>query len=102
MAMSYNDPLNASPSDVGSQVRTDYFYKKALTEIAREQYFGQMADVTAMPKNMGKTIKRYHYLPILDDRNSNDQGIDAAGNVGLTTDAASEVTITVTNPDGEV
>jgi len=99
--MSYNDPLNASPSDVGSQVRTDYFYKKALTEIAREQYFGQMADVTAMPKNMGKTIKRYHYLPILDDRNINDQGIDAAGAVGLTTDAASEVTITVTNPDGQ-
>jgi len=100
--MSYNDPLNASPSDVGSQIRTDYFYKKALTEIAKEQYFGQMADVTSMPKNMGKTIKRYHYLPILDDRNINDQGIDAAGNVGLTTDAASEVTITVTNPDGEV
>jgi len=30
---------------------------------------------------MGKTIKRYHYLPLLDDRNINDQGIDAAGAV---------------------
>jgi len=28
---------------------------------------------------MGKTIKRYHYLPILDDRNMNSQGIDALG-----------------------
>lgn len=102
MAIAYNDPVNASPSGVGSQIRTDYFYKKALTEIAKEQYFGQMADVTAMPKNMGKTIKRFHYLPILDDRNINDQGINAAGVAGLATDAASEVTITVTNPDGEM
>jgi N4-gp56 family major capsid protein len=32
-----------------------------------------------MPKNFGKSIKLYHYLPLLDDRNVNDQGIDAAG-----------------------
>lgn len=32
-----------------------------------------------MPKNYGKTIKRYHYLPLLDDANINDQGLDAAG-----------------------
>jgi len=66
-------------STVGSQVRTDYFYKKALVETAKEMYFGQMADVRSMPKNMGKTIKQYHYMPILDDRNINDQGIDASG-----------------------
>lgn len=68
-----------SNSSVGSQIRTDYFYKKALVEAAKEAYFGQMANVTNMPKNMGKTIKMYHYLPILDDRNLNSQGIDAAG-----------------------
>jgi N4-gp56 family major capsid protein len=28
---------------------------------------------------MGKTMKQFHYLPILDDRNQNDQGLDAAG-----------------------
>ena len=28
---------------------------------------------------MGKTIKRYHYLPLLEDANINDQGIDATG-----------------------
>lgn len=75
----YNDPVNASPSDVGPQIRTDYYNRKALVEAAKEQYFGQMADVTNMPKNMGKTIKLYHYLPILDDRNQGDQGIDADG-----------------------
>ncbi len=34
---------------------------------------------------MGKTIKKYHYLPLLDDRNVNDQGIDAAGVVMTST-----------------
>lgn len=75
----YNDPANSAESTVGPQIRTDYFERKALVEAAKEAYFGQMADVVSMPKNMGKTIKRYHYLPILDDRNLNDQGIDAAG-----------------------
>jgi N4-gp56 family major capsid protein len=32
-----------------------------------------------MPKNYGKTIKVYEYVPLLDDRNVNDQGIDASG-----------------------
>lgn len=74
----YNAP-HTTPSTVGSQIRIDYFYRKALVEAAKEMYFGQMANVRAMPKNMGKTIKQYHYLPILDDRNMNDQGIDASG-----------------------
>jgi N4-gp56 family major capsid protein len=79
MARTYNDPAGGTPSKVGSQLRTDYFQKKALIEAQKEQYFGQMADTTAMPKNMGKKIKRFHYLPLLDDANVNDQGIDAAG-----------------------
>ena len=78
MAMVYG---TGSDSSVGGQIRTDYFYKKALVEVAKEAYFGQMADSMTMPKNMGKTIKLYHYLPILDDRNMNDQGINAT-NVG--------------------
>ena len=81
MSITYNDPKGGTASDVGSQIRTDYYAKKALVEASKEQYFGQLADVTAMPKNMGKTIKRFHYMPILDSRNSNDQGIDAAGAV---------------------
>lgn len=77
----YNDPSGGTASSVGPQLRTDYYQKKALIEAAKESYFGQLADTTAMPKNMGKTIKRFHYLPILDDANINDQGLDAAGAV---------------------
>ena len=79
--MQYKDPVGGTPSSVGTQLRTDYYQKKALIELVKEQYFGQLADVTSMPKNMGKTIKRYHYMPLLDDRNINDEGIDAAGQV---------------------
>jgi N4-gp56 family major capsid protein len=35
--------------------------------------------VINMPKNFGKTIKVFEYVPLLDDRNVNDQGIDASG-----------------------
>lgn len=91
----YNDPVGGTDSAMGTQIRTDYFNKKALVEAAKEQYFGQLADVTAMPKNMGKKIKRYHYLPLLDDANVNDQGIDAAG-----LSVANELTITIVDPDG--
>ena len=79
MSRMYNDPVNATESSVGTQIRTDHFVKKALMEARREQYFMQTADVTSMPKHFGKKIKKYHYLPLLDDRNINDQGIDAAG-----------------------
>ena len=81
MSRIYNDPINGDASSVGTQLRTDYFYKKALIEAKKEQYFMPLADVRSMPKHMGKTIKQYHYLPLLDDRNINDQGIDASGAV---------------------
>ena len=74
----YNAPPG-TPSSIGPQIRTDFYNKKALKEARKEQYFSQLADVTNMPKHMGKTIKMYHYLPLLDDANVNDQGIDAAG-----------------------
>ena len=74
----YNAP-HTHPSNIGSQIRNDHYWKQALIEARKEQYFGQLADVKSMPKNMGKTIKQYHYLPLLDDANINDQGIDANG-----------------------
>ena len=68
------------PSSVGETQFNDFYYqKKALIEMAKEQYFGQMSSTISMPKHMGKKIKRYHYIPLLDDANINDQGIDAAG-----------------------
>lgn len=78
MSRQFNSPP-AVASTVGSQIINQFYQKKALIEIAKVAYFGQMADVTSMPKNMGKKIKRYHYLPLLNDENMNDQGIDAAG-----------------------
>ena len=77
----YNDPVGGTPSTIGNQLSTFFYQKQALIELVKEQYFTQLADVTSMPKNMGKKIKRYHYLPLLDDRNINDQGIDATGAV---------------------
>lgn len=77
--MNFNSPTTGTPSSVGNQLVNEFYQKKALIEAAKEQYFGQLADVTSMPKNMGKKIKRYQYLPMLDAGNLNDQGIDAAG-----------------------
>jgi N4-gp56 family major capsid protein len=80
--MQYNAP-NGTPSGIegagSSQMNTFLYQRKALIEAAKDMYFTQLADVTAMPKHYGKTIKVYHYIPLLDDRNVNDQGIDAAG-----------------------
>ena len=78
MTMQFKNPP-ATASTVGPQITNEFYQKKALIEAAKEQYFTQLADVTSMPKNMGKKIKRYHYLPLLDNANINDQGIDAAG-----------------------
>lgn len=77
----YNDPAGGSPSAVGSQIQVQYYQKQALVDLKKLQFFSQLADVTAMPKNLGKKIKRFHYMPLLDDRNINDQGLDASGAV---------------------
>jgi N4-gp56 family major capsid protein len=97
----YGQPNETVPSSIGVQFNTFYYQKKALIEAAKEQYFGQMADVTSMPKNMGKTIKRYHYLPLLDDGNINDQGIDMEGVIGNGVDTGTVVkTIGITSAPG--
>ena len=70
---------NTTPSSVGNQIYTDVYEKQALIELVKEQYFGQLSGTINMPKHFGKTIKKFHWVPLLDDRNMNDQGIDAAG-----------------------
>ena len=49
MALTYNNPAGGTASDIGPQIRTDYYHKKALIETVKERYFSQTADVTAMP-----------------------------------------------------
>ena len=79
MAHFYNEGGNTST--VGTQLRDFYYARDAITEVAKDQYFTQLASTTDMPKHYGQRIVRYIYVPLLDDRNKNDQGIDATGAV---------------------
>ena len=76
----YNAP-NAVPSsvDTGDQMNTFFWIRKAIIQSRKEQYFTQLADVRSMPKHFGKTMKVHEWIPLLDDRNVNDQGINASG-----------------------
>lgn len=78
MSHKYNAPPG-TPSTVGSQMNTFYWHKKAIIDAKKEMFFTPLADVLSMPKHYGKEIKVYHYVPLLDSRNANDQGIDANG-----------------------
>ena len=79
MTMQYNNPRGGTPSDIGPQSVTHFHIKKALVTARKEQFFTQLADVKNMPKHFGKTMKIFEYIPLLDDRNVNSQGLDAAG-----------------------
>ena len=81
MPQQYNNPANGQPSTVGTQLQDFYYARKALTEIAHEQFFTPLASTTDMPMHYGKRIVRYVYVPLLDDRNVNDEGLDAQGAV---------------------
>lgn len=81
--LNYNAPIDGNKStidgDGSDQMNTFFWLKKAIITARKEQFFMPLANVTNMPKNYGKTIRVYEYVPLLDDRNINDQGIDANG-----------------------
>lgn len=81
--LNYNAPAAGEKSSIDSagsdQMNTFHWLKKALITSRKEQYFMPLASVINMPKNFGKSVKVYEYIPLLDDRNVNDQGIDANG-----------------------
>lgn len=81
--LNYNAPIDGVKSSIDSansdQMNTAWWLKNAIIESRKEQYFMPLATVTNMPKHYGKTIKVYEYVPLLDRRNVNDQGIDANG-----------------------
>lgn len=82
--LNYNSGGATSDIDVGGsseQMNTYFYLKKAIVQSRKEQFFMPLASVTNMPKHFGKTIKCYEYVPLLDDLNVNDQGLDAAGAV---------------------
>ena len=81
--LNYNAPAEGSKSSIDSansdQMNTFFWLRKSLTTARKEQFFMPLATAINMPKNYGKTIKVYDYIPLLDDRNVNSQGIDASG-----------------------
>lgn len=81
--LNYNAPINGDKSSIdgagSDQMNTFYWLKKAIIQSRKDQYFMPLASVVNMPKHYGKTIKVYEYIPLLDDKNINDQGIDANG-----------------------
>lgn len=83
MAQIYNAPKvgdGGSPqSSVGPQFNTHYWDRKSLIDAAEEMYFSPLADAKSMPKHYGKELKVFYYVPLLDELNVNDQGIDANG-----------------------
>ena len=72
-------PASIDKSTNTKQMNTFFWIKKALIDARRTQVFMQLASTIDMPKHMGKAVKVYQYIPLLDDRNVNDQGIDAKG-----------------------
>ena len=79
MAIQYKNPIGGTPSSIGTQINEQYYYKKAIIDVKDDIVFGKLSDSVKMPKHYGKTIIVYHYIPLIDDRNINDQGLDAAG-----------------------
>lgn len=83
--LNYNAPVDGVQSSIdgtdSTQMNTFVYLRGAIIEARKEAYFSQMATAIDLPKHMGKTVKLYEYIPLLDDRNVNDQGIDANGAV---------------------
>ena len=83
MTLQYRAPAAGAKSSIDSatsdQMSTFLWLKKALIEARKEQFFMPLAAAINMPKHMGKAVKVYEYVPLLDDRNVNSQGINAAG-----------------------
>ena len=81
--MNYNAPIDGQKSSIdgagSDQMNSYYWLRKSIITARKEQFFMQLAPTVNMPKHFGKTIKVHEYVPLLDDRNINDQGIDANG-----------------------
>ena len=78
--MKFNEGgYNPATSDIGVQFNDKHWSRAAVIEAKKAKTFSQMGDKLTQPKHYGSKIVKYHEIPILDDRNINDQGIDANG-----------------------
>ena len=68
--------------DAGNaQLNPFYYDRQAIVEANKKAFIGQLSGTRNQPKHAGKEIKKHLIIPVLDDRNINDQGLDAAGAV---------------------
>ncbi|MCK5848975.1 MAG: N4-gp56 family major capsid protein [Caldisericia bacterium] len=98
-------PVAQTNSSIGQQINDKHYSKAAVIEAKRVKTFSQMGDKLTQPKHFGDKIVKYHEIPILDDRNVNDQGIDANGvkmiiGVWYAFDAAGTRIVTGADADG--
>jgi N4-gp56 family major capsid protein len=73
-----NDARVTSGAATG-QLTTYEIARQAIYDNKHLMVFSQLSSTIEMPKHKGKTIKVRQYYPLLDARNVNDEGIDAAG-----------------------
>ena len=81
--LNYNAPSEGQQSSIegagSAQMNTFFWLKKAIIEARKDQYFMPLSSTLDLPKHYGKEVRVYQWIPLLDDRNINDQGIDANG-----------------------
>lgn len=73
---------SGNTTDTGTlkkQLVNDYWVRESLIEASKSQVFAKLGTQRNLAPNNGKFLKQYVWLPLLDDRNVNDQGIDANG-----------------------
>ena len=63
----------------GANVRVDALSEKAIRTAKKDIIFEQLCDSRTLPLNHGKTLKVHKTLYILDDNNTNNQGLDQNG-----------------------
>lgn len=84
MSLNYEAPIEGKKSSIDYESTSDQMHtfkaiRKAMTDPEYPRHFSQLSDTVDIPKHTGKHVKVYQYIPLLDDRNVNDQGIDATG-----------------------
>jgi N4-gp56 family major capsid protein len=81
--LQYKAPAEGQDSTINGantdQLQTFFWLRKAIITARKVQFFTQLSTTKNMPKNMGKTMVVYEYVPLLSDKNTYNQGIDAAG-----------------------
>lgn len=78
----YNYPFNGSPSDAGEQIKLFEYHKFYVKKHQADLVFGSLtSEKIQIGVNTGRDGKFYEEIPVMDERNVGNQGIDATGAV---------------------